>query len=247
MKIEFEHGSGRVKADTSVCHSLSLSIARQDNVSCYYLDRPEFAYFESPEFSGNLSAGGSVNCEKISFYAHASGTHTECALHVSEAGFDMRHIQVPPLMLCRLISVRPSEYGEDMVIDSAAAAIPDNAEACTAVVFRTLPNPESKRHRDYSGSNPPYFAPELLTQLKAQGYRHVLTDLPSIDKESDEGKLAAHKVWFLEQGVPDVSRTITELIYVPDAVPDGLYALSMQFPSIQTDAVPSRINLYPCL
>lgn len=247
MKIEFEHGSGRIKANLAVQYDISLSIRKQGNVNCYHLDEPSFAYFESEAFSGNISAGGSVNCEKMSLYAHASGTHTECALHVCEAGFDMRHVLISPLQLCRLITVQPSEINGDRCIDMESIGLMDNHESCTAIVFRTLPNNDNKIHQNYSGCNPPYFAPEVLARMKVLGYRHLLTDLPSIDRESDGGKLQAHKIWFLNNDVPDASRTITELIYAPQTVPDGLYALSMQCPSIETDAVPSRIVLYPCV
>ncbi|MGH8231363.1 MAG: hypothetical protein ACRESY_06035 [Steroidobacteraceae bacterium] len=39
--------------------------------------------------------------------------------------------------------------------------------------------------------------------------------------------------------------TITELAYVPDAVEDGWYFLSLHAPAIAGDAVPSRPVLYP--
>jgi hypothetical protein len=45
---------------------------------------------------------------------------------------------------------------------------------------------------------------------------------------------------------PRYSATITELIYVPDGVEDGLYLLNLQVPNLRTDAVPSRPVLYAC-
>jgi hypothetical protein len=83
--------------------------------------------------------------------------------------------------------------------------------------------------------------------LQGLGFKHVLTDLPSIDKESDEGRLAAHKNWFLVNGNAPLDRTITELIYVPNSIADGNYVLNIQVPKIETDAVPSRILVYPCV
>lgn len=247
MWIQFEHPSGPVKIDTASFHDLSIAIRKTGNVNCYYLSDPEFAYYESEAFSGSLANGGSVNCEKISLYPHASGTHTECALHVVPCGFDMRHVQIPPLMLCRLVTADPEMDGMDRIINRKALGVLNNDKACEALMVRTKPNTGSKLHENYSGTNPPYFQPELLSELQDLGFRHLLTDLPSIDKESDEGRLQAHKNWFLENGVASPDRTITELIYVPDNIPDGVYALSIQAPAIETDAVPSRILIYPCV
>jgi hypothetical protein len=84
------------------------------------LDGPAFEYFKSDAFVGSLAAGGSVNCERISFYPHASGTHTECALHVLPVDFDMRSIQIPVLQMCKIVSVLPSQIGSDKCIDMAA-------------------------------------------------------------------------------------------------------------------------------
>ncbi len=246
MWIQFEHAENNVRIDANVFFDLSIAIGKRNNVNCYYLDDPDFTYFESPEFTGSLEKGGSVNCEKISLYPHASGTHTECALHVVKVDFDMRHVEIPPFMMCRLVSVLPSEVNNDRVIDKLEEVIFQNFENYTAIIIRTLPNETNKQHRNYSGSNPPYFEPELLTRLREAGYKHILCDLPSIDKESDEGRLSAHKNWFLENGKAYNDRTITELIFIRDEIKDGSYALSIQRPSIETDAVPSRILIYPC-
>jgi hypothetical protein len=45
---------------------------------------------------------------------------------------------------------------------------------------------------------------------------------------------------------PRYSATITELIYVPEGVEDGLYLLNLQVPNLRTDAVLSRPVLYAC-
>lgn len=246
MRTTFESASVETTADLSVFHDLTLPVGRTGNVRCYFLDNPEFNYFESPEFSGDLNAGGSVNCEKIALYAHSSGTHTECALHVCKAGFDMRAIHVPPLLRGLLISVRPQEFGDDLVINLQSLEGRADKHGYDAIIFRTLPN-ENKEGRDYSGTNPPYFDPEVLTHLRRFGYKHLLTDLPSIDKENDGGRLSAHKNWFCPDGLPDPLRTITEFIRVPEEASDGTWALSLRFPSIETDAVSSRVYIYPCL
>ena len=247
MWIQFEQHSKVYKFDANNFTDLSLALNKKDNVNCYYLEGPSFEYFKSEAFVGSLAAGGSVNCERLSFYPHASGTHTECALHVLPVDFDMRSIQIPVLQMCKIVSLQPTQIGSDHCIDIAAIKGLHNQENFEAIVVRTLPNGLEKCHENYSGNNPVYFEPEVLSVLQDMGFKHILTDLPSIDKESDEGRLAAHKNWFLVNGNAPSDRTITELIYVPNSIPDGNYVLNIQVPKIETDAVPSRILVYPCV
>ncbi len=247
MWIQFEQHSKVYKFDANNFTDLSLALNKKDNVNCYYLEGPSFEYFKSEAFVGSLAAGGSVNCERLSFYPHASGTHTECALHVLPVDFDMRNIQIPVLQMCKIVSVQPTQIGSDHCIDMAAIKGLHNQENFEAIVVRTLPNGIEKCHENYSGNNPVYFEPEVLSVLQDMGFKHILTDLPSIDKESDEGRLAAHKNWFLVQGKAPADRTITELIYIPESLADGNYVLNIQVPKIETDAVPSRILVYPCV
>jgi hypothetical protein len=67
--------------------------------------------------------------------------------------------------------------------------------------------------------------------------------MPSVDRESDEGKLAFHHAfWNVPENPND--KTITELIYVNDEITDGLYILEMQMAPFENDASPSRPVLY---
>jgi hypothetical protein len=95
----------------------------------------------------------------------------------------------------------------------------------------------------------------LVAQAREDGVRHVLVDLPSLDREDDGGLLAAHRAFFdlpVGVGASDVEvdmepppRTVTELIAVDDDVAAGLYALFLQVAPILADAVPSRPLLAP--
>ena len=116
--------------------------------------------------------------------------------------------------------------------------------AAKALVIRTLPNTEGKRSKEYSGSNPPYLHVDAMRSLVAQGFEHVLIDLPSVDRESDEGLLESHHVFWNYPQDPAYHRTITELIYVPNNVEDGLYMLNLQVAAFANDAAPSRPVLY---
>ena len=88
---------------------------------------------------------------------------------------------------------------------------------------------------------------DCLEEMNRLGVKHLLIDLPSVDRESDGGALAFHHSYW---GVPeklDVERTITELIYVDDKIPDGEYVLNLQVAPFENDASPSRPVLYPFL
>lgn len=247
MRITLDNGHISAQCNLAEGIDISLHINKTKNVNCYYLDDPNFTYFESPQFVGSLAKGGSVNCEKISFYPHASGTHTECALHVLPVSFDMRSVSIPVLQLCKLITIEPQQMNADRVINESVVSSLSNTEHVEALIVRTLPNESDKLTKNYSDTNPPYFEPSVMKHLQDLGFKHIITDLPSIDKESDEGRLAAHKNWFTVGNEIPSDRTITELIYIPNQLKDGLYALAIQAPGIETDAVPSRIVVYPCV
>ena len=78
------------------------------------------------------------------------------------------------------------------------------------------------------------------------GIEHLLIDLPSVDREEDGGRLAAHKA-FWQYPSPDIrtKSTITELIYVPNDVKDGYYLLNIQTAPFDLDASPSRPTVFP--
>jgi hypothetical protein len=83
------------------------------------------------------------------------------------------------------------------------------------------------------------------------GIRHLLVDLPSIDRTFDEGKLSNHRIfWNVRQGSFETNEasftnnTITELIYVPVEVEDGNYLLNLQIAPFAADASPSRPVLF---
>jgi len=123
------------------------------------------------------------------------------------------------------------------------------------LIVRTLPNDDSKLSRVYDEEHlPPYFTAEAMKCISERGVRHLLVDLPSIDRLFDEGDLTNHRIfWNVEPGSRDVnahtrrSSTVTELIYVPDNVPDGEYLLNLQIAPWQTDAAPSRPVLFRSL
>ncbi len=244
MKVLFTEGNSSWEADLDEGVDLSIPVG-PSGVRAWGLDPAEIRPHRAGDFVGSVRAGASVNFNDITFNPHAQGTHTESLGHITPEAVPLLHEPPPPWMLATLVSIAPEEREGDRRVTRGqleAALKPFRTEA---VVLRTLPNPEDKKQADYSGTNPPYLQAKAAVWLKEQGVRHLLLDLPSVDREQDGGALAAHRGFW---GIPDHPRagaTITELIYVPDRLVDGLYALNLQLGPFVNDACPSRPVLFP--
>ena len=78
-----------------------------------------------------------------------------------------------------------------------------------AVVIRTLPNTKDKLNRQYAHTNPPYLSEAAAIYLRNKGVKHLLVDMPSVDKEKDNGELLAHKAFWDVDGEVRMEATIT--------------------------------------
>jgi hypothetical protein len=85
---------------------------------------------------------------------------------------------------------------------------------------------------------------EAALYLVEIGVEHLLIDLPSVDKEKDNGKLLSHNAFWNTQGEVRKQATITEFIFVDNSIKDGLYFLNLQVAPFENDASPSRPVLY---
>lgn len=201
-------------------------------------------------FVGEMASGGSCNAEVIEFSAHSHGTHTECVGHISPTHQSVTETidQAPTLL--RLITVPADALDDRQRISPRALDAIEDFEG-EAVAVRTLPNDESKQWRDYSNVAAfPVFAPEAMRILAGSSLLHLLLDTPSLD-DPESTKLENHADWWgvdseVAPGVMDpVRRSVTEMIYVPDDIPDGDYWLDLQLAPFVSDAVPSRPVIYP--
>jgi arylformamidase len=241
-------------ADIAQPIDLSLSTGPGgDNPGAFFIDAAQFEPIRVGGFVGSVAEGGSANCEVLRFCAHGNTTHTECIGHITQSRVVLSDVLkqfwfTAQLVTAEIVSGRYVSLGE---VKSWRLNQVD------ALIVRSLPNQIDKKQRQWSGNEPPYFEPEALSFLRDAGIQHLLTDLPSVDPEVDEGRLSAHHEWWgltqrLVGGVvdsidvlhPRLNATITELIYVPEHISDGLYALNLQCPNLQTDAVPSRPVIY---
>ena len=100
-------------------------------------------------------------------------------------------------------------------------------------------NDTAKLNWDYDKNPAPFFTHEAIKFIIEKGIKHLLVDLPSIDKADDGGQLGNHYRFF------EIGKTISELLFIPDSVQDGLGFLQIQIPNWGLDAAPSRPIFYP--
>lgn len=231
-------------------HPIDISIPVTETlpVNAFSLPPAIFTPFRVGTFVGSVEEGGSLRCDVISFAPHGNGTHTECVGHIAGKQYTLLQCLQNTLHLARLITVG-ADSGQNCVTAKALGESwsEEHGKWLPALVVRTLPNDPRKRSMAWSGSNPPFIEPEAMQLILERGVQHLLVDLPSVDREKDGGVLKAHHIFWQWPESPRVHSTITELIYVPDEVQDGLYLLNINASAVDADAAPSRPMLYECL
>jgi kynurenine formamidase len=255
MQITFTWNTQRYRADLS--HPIDLAIplvsgaAHQPNA--YGAPAFEAAPVVGDNFIGSIEAGAPVNFFNIRLNPHGNGTHTECVGHILQGPYYIRECLQQSHYMAEVITVEPVAGPRGAMIlreqiESSVMSLRRHLEHGDlfpeALVVRTLPNPEDKKTRRYTGTNPPWFDVDAVAWIREQGYQHLLTDLPSVDREEDEGRLAAHKAFWDISGEIRTKATITEMIFVPTRIPDGLYLLDLHNLAFDLDVSPSRPMLY---
>ncbi|HET7198804.1 MAG TPA: cyclase family protein [Burkholderiales bacterium] len=270
MKARIALGGREGGIDTAQPVSLAVQLDFAGAQPRHFAAPPAHARpFEAPGFAGTVERGASCNCEILTLIPHCNGTHTECAGHLTRERLDVSRVAPLGFLPALLVTLTPEpaaasreasspapRTGDALLTRSALerAWPPALPFAVQALIVRTLPNTAAKRSRDYSQENPPYFSQQAAALLVERGIRHLVVDLPSIDRTHDEGALTAHRLFFgLPPGATELARaaradaTVTELAFVPEELRDGPYLLELQLPALGGDAVPSRPLLYPLL
>jgi kynurenine formamidase len=271
MHITFTSGSNRWRIDLSRPTTLAIpQTFDRDQVNHFGVSKAWREPIRAGSFVGDTRAGGSCNVERISVIPHCNGTHTEHVGHIVDEVPGHPLSAVPPHLVARLVSLptvaggealetyRPPLAAADRVITGTSLQEawdrgPSIDLAARALILRTVPNDPRKTTWQYgSDVEPPFLTIEAVDWIVRRGIEHLLVDFPSLDRTRDEGLLTNHhRFWKVPEGTHRLSNdsrlgcTITELIFVPDGVPDGWYGLNLQFPDWATDAVPSRPVLFP--
>ena len=244
----------------SVRFDRAVSLAREldfDGAQPLHFGAPRAtsSAFRIGSFEGDVARGASCNCRSITLIPHCNGTHTESVGHLTRTATPL-HRFVPlapiPALLLTLTVEDARESGEDSLPAPHAGDQLLTARALRTHWPRKLPvTPRALLLRtagtQHSTTNPPYLSRQAATEIVARGIEHLVLDLPSADRTEDEGRLAAHRIFF---GLPDGSTeelaatrrqcTITELAQFPAHLRDGPCALLLQLPAFTGDAVPSR-------
>lgn len=221
-----------------------------DNPIAWYIEKPEIEPVRFGDWIGKVSEGSSTNFNNIFFNPHGHGTHTECLGHITLEFYSINQCLKQFFFTAELISVEPEKENNDLVITKVQIEKALAGKSPGAIVIRTLPNLENKKHTKYSKTNPSYLTEEAAIFIRESGIKHLLIDLPSVDREEDEGKLLAHKAFWNVKDVNNLNAdarldcTITEMIFVDNKVKDGSYILNLQIASFENDASPSKPVLY---
>lgn len=217
----------------------------ENNVNCFYAPPPEFTPLRAGDFIGSVEAGAPVNFYNVRLNPHGNGTHTECVGHIAQERVTINQTLKKFNFIAKLVSLFPTRIvnGDRLLLDSQIREVFSEGEA-EALIIRTLPNDALKLRTQYSGANPPYLQAEAAAFLAACGVQHLLVDLPSVDREEDDGRLAAHRAFWQYPDRPRKTCTISELIYVDPSIEDGLYLLNLQIASFELDVSPSKPVLY---
>ena len=252
------------KIDTSDLHDLSIPLDFNGNQpNAFGVEKASAKACETGNLVGDTRQGGSCNFEQIKFIPHCNGTHTEGVGHLTNERISVIDCLQDTFVFAVLISVKPQKVSETN--ETYAVELGENDQLLTrsllentlsdydlqtnigALIIRTLPNSDDKLTKTYLAEIPPFFTTEAMKYLNETGVKHLLIDLPSIDRIYDDGKLSNHRIfWNVGQGKFElnekslINKTITEMIYVSDNINDGLYLLNLQIAPFVGDASPSR-------
>lgn len=220
-------------------------------------------------FVGRTNQGGSCNVDWLRINPHCNGTHTETVGHIVNESVPVGGKVVGGFCFALLVTVEPELATQNSdetycpplakndsivtraILETASESLDLASADC--LIVRTLPNFGSKLSAVYNERNvPAFFTAEAMQFIFDHRIKHLVVDLPSIDRMHDDGLLSNHHVfWNVPQGTREMTettstdRTITEMVYVHDRLSDGAYLLNLQIPAFCCDAAPSRPILFP--
>lgn len=246
LEVDYAHG-----------RSIAIPLDPHGPQPSFFTDRPAGAKpLRSGDYIGAVNQGGSCNAEVVELVPHCHGTHTECIGHLlAEPAAVQDCIDTEPV-LARLVSLEPKavegrDWPEFAGEDLLGAVADPSTPPVEALVIRSLPNDPARRSRDYAAQpDYPVLSRVAMTGLAASPLRHLLVDSPSLDPAGEQD-MSNHRAWWglgnaqAPLGLDPSRRSVTEMIYAPDDLSDGLYWLHLELSPLLGDATPSRPMLYP--
>jgi arylformamidase len=269
LSVQINNQKYRIDLENPIDISIPLDFSSAQP-NAYGVEKAASKACEADGLIGDTRRGGSCNFEQVTFIPHCNGTHTESVGHITRERISVHDCLKDAFVPAALVSIEPESALETN--ETYAVKLSENDKLITrksietalenskfkiqnskldALVVRTLPNDDSKKTRDYMKDVPPFFSTEAMRFIVEKGVKHLLVDMPSIDRTFDEGKLSNHRIfWNVEQGSQELNdsswanHTITEMIYAPDSIADGFYFLNLQIAAFVSDAAPSRPLLF---
>ena len=261
MKAVLFNGNNKVEVDFSKGKDISIPLFfNGDQPNTYNVNKAISKPYKDGQFIGDTREGGPCNFETYNFTPHCNGTHTECIGHITKERVSILNSLQEEMIFSSLITVDPEKSDEnynpelnkeDLVItkqqlETKIKTVGSNF--LEALIIRTLPNSEEKKQRNYMQEPSSFFTIEAMNYIVELGIKHLLVDMPSVDRLFDDGVLSAHNIfWETEEkklNLNTSNKTITEMIFVSDNIKDGKYLLNLQFAPFVADAAPSRPILY---
>ena len=261
MKALLDIEEKNVEVDFSKGLDISISLLfNGDQPNTYNVGKAISKPYSDGQFIGDTRKGGPCNFETYSITPHCNGTHTECIGHITRERFSILSSLKEEMILSTLITILPEtsqeNYNpplnfEDLVITKKQLEDKlkeTNFNCLDALIIRTLPNTNHKKERDYMQNSSAFFTIEAMNYIVSLGIKHLLVDMPSVDRLFDGGILSAHNIFWETKdkafNINTACKTITEMIFVPNEIKDGKYLLNLQIAPFSTDAAPSRPILY---
>ena len=240
--LPFEWKGVTFQVDLNRGHCIAIPLDHtHPQPNAFFAPLYEATPHKAGDWIGDTREGSVVNFFNVRINPHGNGTHTECVGHITKERYSVHETLADGFWVAQLISVYPTHCDDgDRVIDQLVWD-----EGVEAIILRTMPNHPDKLFRQYGNSNPPYLDADVARRMAEANIHHLLLDPPSVDREEDGGALAAHRAFWQYPEAPRFNATITEMVYIDNVIPDGLYLLQIQLPAMELDASPSRPFIYP--
>lgn len=239
MKITLTHSHKTYSTNLSKGIDLSSVLGKPgEELKAWGADDVDISPVERDGWVGSVKQGSSVNFFNIKFNPHGNGSHTETVGHISPEKESVNTHLKQHHLIANVVHLSPQGRNGDEVITLEGLKQKNiDWEGLDALIVRTG---DYGPGHDFSNTNAPYFEPELLAYVRDFGIKHFLVDLPSVDREEDEGKLLAHHAFWNYPQNPRMDATISELLRIPVNVEEGLYLLNLQTAAFENDAAPCR-------
>ena len=262
MIIDITHNNFKYQLNTDKTFDISIPYHFNKKQPNFYNVKPGTSSpLKENKKSYTVKSGASCNVFEISMNIHCTGTHTEFVGHLlndpGNIGKIVNEIFIPSL----LISINPIPFANSK--DSYHCNVEDNELIIDkelikasekfilkykpkALIIRSYPNPNKKKYFNYQENIAPFFTNNALKYLSSIEIKHLVVDIPSIDRMDDDGLLGNHRLFWnygreINEELNEHSeKTITEMTFIPNNIKDGFFFLNLQIPHFVSDAAPSR-------